>query len=143
MSNLKRAVYEDLQTFDVNGQNVALSVQATFNKQKGQFQISTRITTKMVSPNEAEFNAVLNGRLVPALQRMGREMLGLRAGWLEENPQDDEPTLPFPDGDEDEEDSENDHQPDANVQLSFTAPKKKSNAKQVPVPAGEGDELDF
>lgn len=141
MSNLKRAVYEDLQTFDVNGQNVALSVQATFNKQTGQFQIGTRITTKMVSPNEAEFNALLSGRLLPALQRMGREMLGLRAGWLEENPQDDEPVLPFPEEDEDQ--SDNDHQMDATTQLSFTAPKKRSNAKQVAVPAGEDDELDF
>jgi len=49
--------------------------------------------------------------------------------------------LPFPEEDEDQ--SDNDHQMDATTQLSFTAPKKKSNAKQVAVPAGEGDELDF
>lgn len=65
-------------TFDVNGRSVTLTVVAVFNHQNGHFQISSRMTMLLVSPNLVELDAILSGQKRPLEKAACELMLAMR-----------------------------------------------------------------
>ena len=92
MSNKKREVLFERRMIQVDGEQVELRVELTFNHTNGQFTINAPIKTSAVS-RDATVQAAVIQQIGTMTQSLMNDALALRNGWLQENPEETGPTL--------------------------------------------------
>jgi len=124
---IKKVLKEKVEhVTQIDGQQVILAVELSFNFQNGQFTISCPIKTKAVSRDPVIQKAIIQQVGTMYLEVFARA-LQLRNEWVEANPEEEEtqPRIPFPEDGEEEENDGNDGNEratdDDNVELSFSA----------------------
>jgi hypothetical protein len=122
---IKKVLKEKVEhVTQIDGQQVILAVELSFNFQNGQFTISCPIKTKAVSRDSLIQKAIIT-QVGTMYHEVFARALQLRNEWVEANPEEEEtqPRIPFPEeGEEGEEEEGNERATDDdNVQLSFSA----------------------